>query len=107
MKIMGRKEAYIYVFQILQEYWNKTRDEELGGILGGLNPWSPLSKDERPGDPAAWQDWLDAVEKVSSNEYITEEEARKAMLVLLKEYNDHHGFDLKKTIQYFSHEVSS
>ena len=97
--MMTLEQSYKYVFKILDDYYDRTHNDELGAMLGGLNP--NLFQDQMSADPAAWDDWIDAVRKVTQNEYITEEEARTAMLVLMKGYNDHHGFDLSDVIEFF------
>ena len=96
---MTLEQAYKYIFKILDNYYDKTHNDELGALLSGLNPH--LFKKRISADPAAWDDWMDAVQKVTPRENITEDEARKAMLMLMKEYNDHHGFDLEEVIKYF------
>jgi hypothetical protein len=96
---MNIKEAYEYMFRELSSYYAKTHNNEVGDMLGGFD----TSFTGKPFDAAAWTDWLNAVHKVNTNEYLSEKEALKAMLVLLKEYNDHHGFKLKNVIKYYSH----
>ena len=91
------------MFGILSNFYAETHDNELGGVLGGFD----TSFSGKPFEPAAWQDWIKAVQKITSSEQITEEEARQAMLVLMKDYDAHDGFDLKKVIQYFSQESKS
>ncbi len=91
-------ESYNYMFNKLSGYYAKTRNNELGAMLGGFD----TSFGGKPFDPAAWHDWVTAVKKVTPSENITEEEAHKAMLVLMREYNEHHGFKLKEVIEYFS-----
>jgi len=100
---MTLKESYDYMVSKLSEYYSKTHNDDVGGMLGGFD----TSFAGKPFDPAAWGDWEKAVRKVTPNANITEEEARKAMLVLMKEYNEHHGFDLTRVIEYFSQQNSS
>jgi hypothetical protein len=57
-------------------------NKELGMMLGGFSPQVFIGL--KTADPAAWQDWIDAVNKVTKNKYITEAEAKKAMIILLK-----------------------
>ena len=42
----------------LEAYWERTQSDEIGALLGGL----ALDADGRPMDPAAWSDWLAAIE---------------------------------------------
>ncbi len=57
---MTPEEAYRAMFAFLEATWERTgRGDELGALLGGL----ALDADGRPMDPAAWTDWLAAVEQ--------------------------------------------
>lgn len=96
---MTLKEAYIYIFRILNKYWYATHDDGLGDILSEMNPF--LWKDGNSADPAAWEDWLRVVQTVTSKESITEAEAMKAMISLLKDYHEQGWVDLAKVIEHF------
>jgi hypothetical protein len=56
------KEAYRAMFCFLEEYFDRTKTEEIAALLGGLN----LAEDGKPMDPAMWDDWLSAVERVTA-----------------------------------------
>jgi hypothetical protein len=94
---MTIKEAYIYMLKVLEVYWEKTHNDELGSLLGQLNPF--LFRDEKPADPAAWDDWLKAVREITYGNILTKEQMLKAMVLLLEEYNDYQGFDLVDVIE--------
>jgi hypothetical protein len=54
-------QAYKSMFQFLENYYfQMDKPDQLGSLLGELQ----LLGDERPADPAAWDDWLEAVQKV-------------------------------------------
>jgi hypothetical protein len=95
---MTLKDSFNFMVSTLSGYYAKTHNDELGGMLGGFD----TSIGGRPFDPAAWDDWISAVRKISKKDNLSEEEIKKAILFLLKEYNEHHGFDLKEVIEYFS-----
>jgi hypothetical protein len=99
---MNKEEALIYIWDILEEYYHKSNDDEAGILLGDLDP-NPirLNIGTKTADPAAWNDWLDAVNMVTPNDYLTEAEAIKAIIALMEEYSKYHGYDLKKAIEYF------
>lgn len=97
---MTLEQAFSYIFNILDDYYKKTLNDELGIILGGLDP--NLFVDLKTADPAAWHDWIRTVKKITTNENITKEEALKAMILLLKQYNDNEGFDLADVIEHFA-----
>ncbi len=100
---MTLKESYEYMFHKLTRYYETTHNNELGGMLGGFD----TSLNGKPFDRAAWHDWLKAVKKVTLNEEVTQDEAFKATLFLLKEYNDHHGFELSEVIAHFEKQIKS
>ena len=54
------REAYLAMFAYLEALYDLTKADYLGGLLGGMS----LLEDDMTADPAAWQDWLEAVEKV-------------------------------------------
>jgi hypothetical protein len=103
---MTHKEALLHIFYILNRYWIHTSDkkpiDDLGLFLGEFDI---ISDDENPtADPAAWDDWENTIRKVTKVENVTEEDALKAMILLLKEYNDNQGFNLKIVIEHFEKE---
>jgi hypothetical protein len=99
---MTKEEALKYVYEVIGDYYHLYHDDEAGMLLGDIDPWYIIAKGAKTADPAAWHDWLDAINKVTLEDNLSEEEAQKAMLVLMKEYTNHHGFNLKKAISYFS-----
>jgi hypothetical protein len=54
------RQAYTAMIFFLESLYERTQSDEIGGLLGSLQ----LMDDGRPFDPAAWQDWLEAVEKL-------------------------------------------
>ena len=102
MSLMNKDEALIYIWDILEEYYQKSHDDEAQILLGDLDP-NPirLNTGAKTADPAAWGDWLEAISKITLNDYLSENEAKKAIVALMKEYDDHHGYELKKAIKYF------
>ena len=54
------KEAYLAMFGFLATLYDLTKEDYLGGLLGGMS----FLEDGSTADPAAWHDWLQAVEKV-------------------------------------------
>ncbi len=103
---MTLKEGYDRMYRILDNYWINTgkRNLDLADMLSGFDTriFRDIKGNRVPGDPGAWQDWVKAVRSVTARDEITEEESFLAMVNLLKEYNDHHGFDLAEVIDHFS-----
>ena len=55
---MTDKQAYAAMFRFLQQMYERTKSDELGGILGSMS----LLGDGSPADPAVLHDWAEAVE---------------------------------------------
>lgn len=53
-------EAYRAMIGFLEGYYERTHSEEIAILLGGL----AISQDNRPMDPAAWDDWVIVVERL-------------------------------------------
>lgn len=52
-------EAYTAMFRYWEKHYNRTKSDAIGSILGDLQ----LLPDGMPTDPAAWDDWQDAVKE--------------------------------------------
>ena len=60
-KMLSPEQAFRAMFIFLKEYYDRTGGtSELGAVLSDIqtNLWA----DGRPADPAAWGDWLAAIE---------------------------------------------
>lgn len=64
MKTLTSGQAYQAMLEFLEGYQGRTNSEELGSLLGGFL----LLEDGSPADPAAWQDWEEAVRRVLNSE---------------------------------------
>lgn len=64
MAELTKKEAYLAMFAFLDEYYNLTKSDDIGGLLGSMS----LLADGHPADPAMLEDWLEAIDKVKSNQ---------------------------------------
>ena len=56
------KEAFLAMYVFLEEYYKRTHSADVGGLLGGLS----LLPDGGTTDPAAWRDWLQAIQKAKA-----------------------------------------
>ena len=54
------EEGFAAMFEFLQSYWSQMTTAEVADVLGDVHP----AYGGRSSDPAAWFDWLRAVEKV-------------------------------------------
>ena len=60
-KLLSPEQAYRAMFAFLEAYYERTRGKaELGEVLGDMQ----ISEQGASMDPAAWDDWLTAIEKV-------------------------------------------
>jgi hypothetical protein len=57
-------EAYDAMLAFLEAYWRRGggKSDDLAVLLGSTN--RSICADLGPGDPAQWNDWMNAVEKV-------------------------------------------
>ncbi len=56
---LTKKQAYIAMFYYLENLYNLTHSDDLGGFLGSM----VILEDGKPVDSAVWSDWDDAVQK--------------------------------------------
>ncbi|SUC82805.1 Uncharacterised protein [Pannonibacter phragmitetus] len=63
-KSLTLQEAYLAMFSFLEDYYSRTKSDEIGSMLSGLC----LMSDGKPMDPAYWSEWEQAVEKAVSGE---------------------------------------
>lgn len=54
------EQAYQAMLVFLEREYRLTGSDELGGLLGGYQ----LTVDGKTMDPAAWDDWIDAVNEI-------------------------------------------
>lgn len=64
MTELTKQEAYLAMFAFLDEYYDITKSEDIGALLGNMS----LLEDGYPADPTMLEDWLRAIEKVQSNQ---------------------------------------
>ena len=61
------EQAYRAMFYFLEQEYELTKSDELGGMLSSLS-WKIWAGNHGPADPGAWQDWQEAVSKALSRE---------------------------------------
>jgi hypothetical protein len=62
MDSLTEKEAFLAMFAFLEGYYETTKSDDVGGLLGGLS----LLGDGSTADPAYWQEWQEAIQKVKN-----------------------------------------
>lgn len=58
-KHLSDKQAYLAMFSFLEDYYNRTKSDEIGAMLGAMC----LTNDGMPMDIAYWHEWQEAVGK--------------------------------------------
>ncbi len=86
------KQSYLAMFEQLDGIYEETKDDCLGSLLGGFNP--DLFIGSMSADPAAWEDWKKAVEKITGEELLTSDEVLCAVREFIKFHQEEFGFDL-------------
>ena len=60
------EQAFCAMFYFLEHEYELTKSEDIAIILSSLD-WTVLSDNSGPPDPAAWDDWLEAVKKAKKD----------------------------------------
>ena len=94
---LSLEEAYLAMFYMLDEYYNSTKNDDLGALLSSLNPH--LFIDSISADSAAWSDWIDIVSEVTHEKKITSVEAFKSMIKFLEFYEKEFCFNLETILK--------
>ncbi len=58
------EEAYKAMYSFLDDYWEITKSDALGSLLGSMS----LLNDGKPADSAIWDEWMEAIQKSQSNQ---------------------------------------
>ena len=62
MTDLTKKEAYLAMFSFLEKQYALTKSDDLGALLGGM----AFLQDGGTVDPAAWDDWENAIREVKA-----------------------------------------
>ncbi len=62
MTDLTKKEAFLAMYSFLEHEYEMTKSDDIGGLLGSMS----LLQDGGTADPAAMQDWEDAIKKVKT-----------------------------------------
>lgn len=66
--LVDEQDALIDMYDLLKDYYDNTKLDEIGALLGDI----VLFEDGSTSDPAAWEDWMKAVNKVTKNNVDTD-----------------------------------
>jgi len=62
--ILTDREAYLAMFYFLEGLYSRTNSDDLASYLGDMD----FNKsDGKPMDPAMWEDWMRAIQKVKQS----------------------------------------
>jgi hypothetical protein len=76
---MTLEESILYIFDILNSYWKDNHNDELGQFLSELNPiYIPGTRTISTGDPAAWYDWVESIQKLLPYNRASQEALKRA-----------------------------
>ncbi|MBF2049629.1 MAG: hypothetical protein EDM05_043410 [Leptolyngbya sp. IPPAS B-1204] len=60
MEKLTEKQAFEAMVLFLEGFYQRTQADEIGGLLSDLL----MAENGTTADPAAWQDWMDCVQRV-------------------------------------------
>lgn len=60
MTTLTEKQAFQTMVLFLEEFYQRTKSDEVGGLLSDLL----MSEEGLTADPAAWEDWQKCIEKI-------------------------------------------
>lgn len=90
-------KAYLALFNLLDQKFEKSKNPQLGRLLGDMNP--NLFADDTSADSACFEDFLDCCASYKSDEILN---AYNASIDFLKMYNDEFGFEISDVIEELS-----
>ena len=90
-------KAYLALFNLLDLKFEKSKDLQLGRLLGDMNP--NLFADDTSADSACFEDFLDCSASYTSDEVLN---AYNASIDFLKMYNNEFGFEILELIEELS-----
>ena len=62
MENLTERQAFDAMVMFLEQFYERTDSDDVGGLLSDLM----INVDNQTADPAAWQDWLNCVQRVIS-----------------------------------------
>ena len=80
-----------------EHYWENTKNDALGSLLGDLSPY--IFEGSISADPAAWTDWVSCVKKVSDLDMLKSDEVLQVCRIFLGFYMTDFGFDVGWILQ--------
>lgn len=88
-------EGYLIVFKYLDKYWEQTKLEDLGALLGSMDP--NTFTDHQPADQGLLKDWATITHERTD---LTLEECFDYMIHFIEKQNE--WLDLKQLLNYLN-----
>lgn len=99
-----QKKAYKTLFKILDKIYVETKSDDLGALLGGMNPY--LFSATSSADPAAYEDFCNCLKECCKNTFPEDvKEAYTASIKFLEYYKDEFGFNIDEIIELIDFQV--
>ncbi|MDR1157592.1 MAG: hypothetical protein LBK75_04705 [Oscillospiraceae bacterium] len=86
------KQSFLAAFQILDEVFDDTRNEQLGNLLSEMNPY--LFADLMSADPAIWNEWIDCAKKINKDEVYSSDEVFETLNIFLELNSEQYYYDM-------------
>ncbi len=91
---MKTMQSFLIFFYILDQGYNKCKNDDLGGFLGAISP--ELQEDGQPIDKAVFNDW----EKISKPEAVDMDNIMGKTYAFLEYYEQEFGYNFSETKQW-------
>jgi len=95
------RQSYLVAYQLLHRIYNEVEkddaDDIYGSLVSGFNPY--IYTDETSGDPAAWEDWKNVLNKITRNNCLDLQEVLDATYAFIKFHQDEFGFKLAHILE--------
>jgi hypothetical protein len=100
---MNKTYAYLKVFDILDQYWDKNKNEDLGNMLSDMNPNPLYETAYLTADPAVFAEWNVQWGKIvgASND-ASNEQIYHVAEPLLDYYTNQLGYDIGDASSYLA-----
>jgi hypothetical protein len=62
VETLTKEQAFKAMAIFLERFYERTQSDDVGGLLGDMM----LRKNGTTADPAAWEDWMKSVQKITA-----------------------------------------
>ena len=97
---MSIHEAYVVMYNILDDYYRESENDTLASLLSDMDP--NIFSDKRAADLATYNDWYNCISCYIKNGEITKENIIVALKEFLVYYQQEFGYHLEDVINFIS-----